>query len=156
MCLCVLSLRQSVSGLQHVEFVVHPHPVIHLDADVLPTCSRFHWFQVKANLFAGQDECTRRGACHQYLVAYMQVHVLYQELRHAYLREVLHAFSHIDFLLCGLAAIHLTPFAQLLPLVVTIPKASVKHGAEFLVPHILPLIGEITVKLGCCGKNAFE
>ena len=95
------------------------------------------------------DAC--RGTGDEQTVAHLEGCGLDAELSHAELRVVLRALAHIDLALGGVRAVVLVPLAHLLPLVVTVPEASVEDGGQTLVPLVLLLLSERAVDNGLDG-----
>ena len=108
--------------------------------------------EVEAYFFAGLNECSCGRTCDENLVSDVEVYIFDEKLSHFYLAEIFHAFAHIHFFLCGLAAVYLTPFSEFLSLVVAIPESAVEDSSEL---SVLFFLGLVVVGEGAC-KNRFD
>ena len=107
---------------------------------------RLHRLQVVAYLVYVYVHHARCRTGDEQLVAYRELHRLARELSHADVREILHAATHVHFLLRSVRSVVAVPLAQSLTLIVAVPKAAVEDRSERCVPRVLLLVGERAVE----------
>ena len=94
---------------------------------VHPFLRLVHRLQVDPDLLYIHFHHPRGRANDQYSIPLMQWRGLYEDFRHAELREPVRDLAAIDLLPRGLATVDLAPLAKPRPRILTIPDTSVEH-----------------------------
>ena len=89
---------------------------------------------------------TRGGTRDEQFVARLESRSFYLELCHTNLGEIFASLAHIDFPFGGIGTIVAVPFAERLPLIISVPETTVEDTCQFGIPMVLLLFRESSVE----------